>query len=110
MGKKNKKKKKKKFNKAHILQATQNAGQPQKHSPVVSDNQNNQKTSHSPAVTMSMDSKQLDQFNHVLPDLKFFGLVAVMMTVILAVVYFWDASSGIVLTTGEKIYDLLNLN
>ncbi|MFA4931013.1 MAG: hypothetical protein WC570_04075 [Patescibacteria group bacterium] len=112
MGKKSQKKKHK-INKAHILQATQNFNQA---NPVVSPNTVVNQTTSIKADTPILGSahhltaREEDQFRHVVPDLKFFGLVTVLMVVILAVIYFWDASSGIILPAGGKIYDLLHLN
>lgn len=50
------------------------------------------------------------QFSHVVPDLKYLGIMVVMMAVILAVVYYLDSSGGFVLKLGKQIYQLLHLS
>lgn len=112
MGKKRNKKKKNKFNKARIFQATQNLGQESSSlATAVTANGQTTGTSNANPLFQNKDRDQHeDQFAHVMPDLKFFSFVAVLMLVILVVIYFYDASSGIILTAGQKIYDILHLN
>ncbi|MBU0648023.1 hypothetical protein KJ855_02485 [Patescibacteria group bacterium] len=114
MGKKRNKKKKNKLRKAHILQATQRVNQESLASSPISTPQSPPTTSSTIHLSQARFSTPTgvreEYFTHIWPDFKFFLFVTVLMAVILAAIYFWDASSGIILYLGGKIYELLHLS
>ena len=50
------------------------------------------------------------QFGHVLPDLKFFGIMVVMMVIVLGVIYYFDQTGNLVMKIGDQVYKILNLS
>lgn len=63
-----------------------------------------------PITPISDEHKYDQQFGHVLPDLKFFGLMVVLMAVCLGVIYYFDQSGNVILFWGQKIYKILHLS
>ncbi|MFZ5392176.1 MAG: hypothetical protein ACOZAR_03175 [Patescibacteria group bacterium] len=50
------------------------------------------------------------QFGHVLPDLKFFGVMVVMMAIVLGVIYYFDQTGNLIIKVGDQVYKILNLS
>lgn len=104
--------KKKKKLKAHIFHASHLA----KHQAV---NNTDNQGSHTGSVadvsyfsaTPEDKSHKYDrQFGHVLPDLKFFGVMVVFMAVALGVIYYFDQTGNLVMKIGDQVYKILNLS
>ena len=47
--------------------------------------------------------------HHVFTDLRFFYLTSALLAIILTAVYFWNQSSGIILTAGQELYKFLGI-
>ncbi len=103
-------KKKKKKLKAHIFHATHQAQHQNSHQEISSSETN------SPSSTSFVSSREETthkydrQFGHVLPDLKFFGFVVVLMVIILGIIYYFDKSGNLVMNIGDQVYKILNLS
>lgn len=106
-------KNKKKKSKSHLLHLThQMHQQTQVSAPMATEHHAHASSSVSYATASKIDDshKYDKQFNHVIPDLKYFGTMVVMMAVILGVIYYLDSSGDFVLKTGKQIYTLLHLS